>query len=55
MSANSERKYWEVFLIVDGNAADSGKETMREFDTIGRPTKETLVNTGAYTRYEYSI
>jgi YD repeat-containing protein len=44
---------WAKSPTVDGNAANSGKETVREFDTIGRPTKETLVNTGAYTRYEY--
>jgi hypothetical protein len=31
----------------------SGKETTREYDSIGRLQKETLVNTGAYTRYEY--
>ncbi|HMS43785.1 MAG TPA: hypothetical protein PKE69_26380, partial [Pyrinomonadaceae bacterium] len=31
----------------------TGKETVREFDLIGRLQKETLVNTGAYTRYEY--
>ena len=31
----------------------SGKETTREFDTVGRLLKETLVNTGAYKRYEY--
>ena len=31
----------------------SGKETTQEFDAIGRLQKETLVNTGAYTRYEY--
>ncbi|CAN5803856.1 hypothetical protein BH20ACI4_BH20ACI4_14220 [soil metagenome] len=31
----------------------TGKETVREYDTLGRLLKETLVNTGAYTRYEY--
>ncbi len=31
----------------------SGKETAREYDAIGRILKETLTNTGAYTRYEY--
>ncbi|HMS42079.1 MAG TPA: hypothetical protein PKE69_17740 [Pyrinomonadaceae bacterium] len=31
----------------------SGKETTRLYDEIGRLQKETLVNTGAYTRYEY--
>jgi YD repeat-containing protein len=31
----------------------TGKETTREFDSVGRPLKETLVNNGAYTRYEY--
>jgi hypothetical protein len=34
-------------------ANTDGKTTTREFDNIGRPTKETLVNTGAYSRYEY--
>jgi YD repeat-containing protein len=32
---------------------NSGKETTRDYDSIGRPLKETIVNTGAYTRYEY--
>ena len=31
----------------------SGKETTRLYDAIGRLQKEILVNTGAYTRYEY--
>ncbi|HEY0429705.1 MAG TPA: hypothetical protein VGC76_18125, partial [Pyrinomonadaceae bacterium] len=31
----------------------SGKETTREFDSIGRLERETIVNTDAYTRYEY--
>ena len=31
----------------------TGKETVREYDAIGRLSKETLINTGAYTRYEY--
>jgi hypothetical protein len=44
---------WAKSPTIDGNATNSGKETVREFDNIGRPTKETLVNTGAYTRYEY--
>ncbi len=44
---------WAKSPTIDGNAADSGKETTREFDIIGRPIKETLVNTGAYSRYEY--
>jgi YD repeat-containing protein len=30
-----------------------GKTTTREYDNQGRPTKETLANTGVYTRYEY--
>ncbi|MGB7203636.1 MAG: hypothetical protein WBD16_15425, partial [Pyrinomonadaceae bacterium] len=31
----------------------TGKTTTREFDSIGRALKETIVNSGAYTRYEY--
>ncbi|MGB7201464.1 MAG: hypothetical protein WBD16_04255 [Pyrinomonadaceae bacterium] len=31
----------------------TGKITERLFDAIGRVSKETLLNTGAYTRYEY--
>ncbi len=31
----------------------SGKETERLFDSIGRLNRETLVNNGAYTRYQY--
>ena len=31
----------------------TGKETTREFDAPGRLLKETILNTGAYTRYEY--
>ena len=31
----------------------SGKTTERLFDSIGRISKETLLNNGAYTRYEY--
>ncbi|MGI8641405.1 MAG: FG-GAP-like repeat-containing protein, partial [Pyrinomonadaceae bacterium] len=31
----------------------NGKETTRIFDTIGRLERQTLVNNGAYTRYEY--
>ncbi len=30
-----------------------GKTTEREFDSIGRLLRETVVNNGAYTRYEY--
>lgn len=30
-----------------------GKTTERLFDTIGRLSRETIVNSGAYTRYEY--
>jgi YD repeat-containing protein len=30
-----------------------GKKTTRLFDTYGRLEKETIVNSGAYTRYEY--
>ncbi len=44
---------WAKSPTIVGNAAISGMETTREFDTIGRPIKETLVNTGAYSRYEY--
>jgi hypothetical protein len=32
----------------------SGKETSREFDALGRLLKQTLLNTGAYTRYDYT-
>ena len=31
----------------------TGKQTTRLYDSIGRLSKETLVNTGAYSRYEY--
>jgi YD repeat-containing protein len=31
----------------------NGKETTREYDSIGRLSKETVLNNGAYTRYEY--
>ncbi|MBA2749347.1 MAG: hypothetical protein H0U45_11555, partial [Tatlockia sp.] len=31
-----------------------GKETIRDYDSIGRLLKETLVNNGTYTRYDYS-
>ena len=34
-----------------GNAA--GKTTSRIYDALGRLERETIVNTGAYTRYEY--
>jgi YD repeat-containing protein len=32
-----------------------GKETTRSFDTVGRLERQTIVNNGAYTRYEYPI
>lgn len=35
------------------NANTPGKETTREYDDKGRLSKETVVNNGAYTRYEY--
>ncbi len=35
------------------NANTPGKETTREFDIIGRLERQTVVNNGAYTRYEY--
>ena len=35
------------------NTNTAGKETTREFDSIGRISKETIVNSGTYTRYEY--
>ncbi|MBK7709380.1 MAG: hypothetical protein IPJ30_27390 [Acidobacteria bacterium] len=31
----------------------TGKETAREYDAVGRLLKDTVVNSGAYTRYEY--
>lgn len=31
----------------------SGKETVREYDSVGRLEKEKTVNNGAYTRYQY--
>ena len=31
----------------------TGKETARLYDSIGRLERETVLNTGAYTRYEY--
>ncbi len=31
----------------------TGKISTREYDALGRPIKESIVNTGAYTRYEY--
>ncbi len=34
-----------------GNTTD--KETTREYDAVGRLLKNTVVNSGAYTRYEY--
>lgn len=30
-----------------------GKKTSRSYDSVGRLSQETVVNTGAYTRYEY--
>jgi len=33
----------------------NGKETTRVFDSVGRLEKQTIVNNGAYTRYEYPI
>ena len=35
------------------NGNGTGKETVRTYDSLGRLDKQTLVNTGAYTRYEY--
>jgi YD repeat-containing protein len=32
---------------------NDGKKTIREYDSVGRVSKETLFNTGAYTRYVY--
>lgn len=37
----------------DLNATTSGKKTTRTFDVHGRLERQTLVNSGAYTRYEY--
>ncbi len=37
----------------DINSTTSGKETERLYDTYGRLSKNTVVNNGAYTRYEY--
>lgn len=42
---------WAKSPAPAGNS--SGKETTREYDSIGRLEKEKIVNTGAYTRYEY--
>ncbi len=42
---------WAKSPAPAGNS--TGKETARIYDSIGRLEKETLVNTGAYTRYEY--
>ncbi len=36
------------------DASTLGKKTTREFDAVGRLLKQTLVNTGAYTRYDYT-
>ena len=33
----------------------NGKETARIYDSLGRVQKETIVNSGAYTRYEYPL
>ncbi len=35
------------------NQTVAGKETEREYDSLGRLLQQTVVNTGAYTRYEY--
>lgn len=37
----------------DLNTTTAGKESSREYDAQGRVLQETLVNNGAYTRYEY--
>lgn len=42
---------WARSPAPSGNT--NGKETTREYDSFGRLPKETLENTGAYTRYEY--
>jgi YD repeat-containing protein len=42
---------WAKSPAPTGNT--TGKETTRFYDTVGRIEKVTLVNTGAYTRYEY--
>ena len=40
---------WAKSPAPTGNT--TGKETTRTYDSIGRLSKETLVNTGAYSRY----
>ncbi|MDH3530221.1 MAG: VCBS repeat-containing protein, partial [Acidobacteriota bacterium] len=35
------------------NSQNRGKETTRAYDSLGRLERQTLVNTGAYTRYVY--
>jgi len=37
----------------DLNATTPGKLSTRTFDSVGRLERQTIVNTGAYTRYEY--
>ena len=37
----------------NGNPLTSGKHTLRLYDALGRLERQTIVNTGAYTRYEY--
>lgn len=47
---------WAISPTPEGPATDpneQGKETTRIYDSVGRLEKETLVNNGAYTRYEY--
>ncbi len=51
---------WAKSPTIDGNAANSGKETVRDFDNFGRLTKESLLRqdgssmvVNSYTRYEY--
>lgn len=48
---DSGANVWAKSPAPAGNT--TGKETTRLYDAIGRLEKETLVNTGAYTRYEY--
>jgi YD repeat-containing protein len=36
-----------------GHSAGDGKQTSRNFDSLGRVIRNTIVNTGAYTRYDY--
>ena len=44
---------WARSPLPQGPNNTQGKVTTREFDSIGRLEKETIVNNGAYTRYEY--